>query len=76
MTMATFGHPVKLGALLGLALGWAGWQVLLAGVFLGWCFAGITWLVLRVTGRRVRLLPARPFLLLRAFVAIGAMPPA
>lgn len=67
---------VKLGALLGLALGWAGWQVVLAGVFLGWCFAAITWLVLRATGRRAYLLPAGPFLLLGAFVVIGAMPPA
>jgi leader peptidase (prepilin peptidase)/N-methyltransferase len=67
---------VKLGALLGLALGWAGWQAVLAGVFLGWCFAGITWLVLRATGRRAYFLPAGPFLLLGAVVVVGAIPPA
>jgi leader peptidase (prepilin peptidase)/N-methyltransferase len=67
---------VKLGGLLGLALGWMGWQVVLAGVFLGWCFGGVTWLILRATGVRPRLLPAGPFLLLGAFVAIGATPPA
>jgi leader peptidase (prepilin peptidase)/N-methyltransferase len=69
---------VKLGGLLGLALGWIGWQVVLAGVFLGWCLGGVTWLVLRATGLspQSHLLPAGPLLLLGAFVAIGAAPPA
>jgi leader peptidase (prepilin peptidase) / N-methyltransferase len=69
---------VKLGGLLGLALGWLSWSAVLAGVLLGWCFGGIAWLILRMTGLRPRtyLLPAGPPLLLGAFVAIGLMPSA
>lgn len=68
---------VKLGGLLGLALGWVDWQVVVTGVLLGWCFGGVTWIVLRVTGviPRAHLMPAGPFLLLGAVAAIGFMPP-
>ncbi|MFC4692613.1 prepilin peptidase [Geodermatophilus arenarius] len=42
---------VKLLALLGLLLGWAGWGVLLAGVFLGLLAGAAASLVLVATGR-------------------------
>lgn len=42
---------VKLLALLGLVLGWIGWGVLLAGVFLGLLTGALVSLVLLATGR-------------------------
>lgn len=57
---------VKLAIGLGVALGWYGWDVLLAGVFLGFllCAGWGTWMVLaRGAGRRTAL-PFGPFLLL------------
>ncbi|MFS8104101.1 A24 family peptidase [Lentzea alba] len=71
---------VKLGGLLGLALGWLGWPELFAGTVLGWFVAAFSWLVLRTTGRLTRdaTLPMGPSLLLGAFVAVclSAMPDA
>lgn len=66
---------VKLGGLLGLALGWSGWSVLIAATFLGW-FAGAAWLVVRMARRRPRNspLPMGPFLLFGALLAITLMP--
>ena len=51
---------VKLLALLGLVLGWAGWGVLLAGVFLG-LVAGSAIALLLVAGRRDGWRTALPF---------------
>jgi leader peptidase (prepilin peptidase)/N-methyltransferase len=71
---------VKLGALLGLALGWLGWPELFAGTVLGWFIAACSWLVLRTTGRLTRdaTLPMGPYLLLGALLAVclSAMPDA
>jgi leader peptidase (prepilin peptidase)/N-methyltransferase len=67
---------VKLGGLLGLALGWLSWSALLAATFLGWLAAALAWLVLCSIGRRPNdsALPMGPFLLLGAFVTVTAMP--
>ena len=51
---------VKLLGLLGLVLGWAGWGVLLAGVFLGLVAGGAVSLLL-VAGRRAGWRTALPF---------------
>ncbi|MEV8442141.1 prepilin peptidase [Actinosynnema sp. NPDC051121] len=61
---------VKLGGLLGLALGWLGWPEVVAGTVLGWLAAVFGWLVLRTMGRLTRdsTLPLGPFLLLGAFL--------
>jgi leader peptidase (prepilin peptidase) / N-methyltransferase len=64
---------VKLLGLLGLLLGWAGWGVLLAGVFLGLLLGAAVSLVLLAT-RRARWRTALPFgppLLLGAALALA-----
>jgi leader peptidase (prepilin peptidase)/N-methyltransferase len=65
---------VKLLGLLGLVLGWFGWGVLLAGVFLGLLTGALVSLVL-LAGRRVGWRTALPFgppLLLGAVLALLA----
>lgn len=63
---------VKLGGLLGLALGWTSWSALLVGVFLGWSLAAVARLALRLTRRigRDSTMPLGPFLLAGAFVGV------
>jgi leader peptidase (prepilin peptidase) / N-methyltransferase len=70
---------VKLLGLLGLVLGWFGWGVLMAGVFLG-LLSGALVSVLLLAGRRVGWRTAIPFgppLLAGAVLALalGAVPP-
>ncbi|GDY33463.1 hypothetical protein GTS_50960 [Gandjariella thermophila] len=67
---------VKLGALLGLTLGWVSWSALITATFFGWLAAALAWLLLRATGRAPAdyLLPMGPYLILGAFLAI-IMPP-
>jgi leader peptidase (prepilin peptidase)/N-methyltransferase len=65
---------VKLLGLLGLVLGWAGWGVLLAGVFVGLLVGSAVSLVL-LAARRIGWRTALPFgppLLLGAVVALAA----
>ncbi|GAA0623942.1 hypothetical protein GCM10010174_48860 [Kutzneria viridogrisea] len=64
---------MKLGGLLGLALGWL---ALVTATFLGWFVAALVWLILRVAWRTPRgsLLPMGPFLVLGALLAIGVLP--
>jgi leader peptidase (prepilin peptidase) / N-methyltransferase len=66
------GGDVRLGGLLGLALGWAGWPALGGGTLLGWIAAAVTVLVLRVVRRPDpdRHVPIGPFLIVGAFVAV------
>ncbi|PXY16973.1 prepilin peptidase [Prauserella flavalba] len=66
---------VKLGGLLGLALGWLGWSALVMATFLGWFAAALVWLVLRMAWRKPQgsLLPMGPFLVLGALLTIGAL---
>ncbi len=64
---------VKLAGVLGLALGWAGWPVLVAGVFLGFLFGGVVALGLvavRRATRRTRI-PFGPFMLAGALTALA-----
>jgi leader peptidase (prepilin peptidase) / N-methyltransferase len=67
---------VKLGGLLGLALGWLSWSALVTATFLGWFAAALVWLLLRVARRSPRgsVLPMGPFLLFGALLTISLMP--
>ena len=64
---------VKLGGLLGLALGWQGWSAIVAGTFLGWFAAALMLMLLRAARRQPLggQLPMGPFLLFGAFLAIS-----
>ncbi|MGH3709211.1 MAG: prepilin peptidase [Pseudonocardiaceae bacterium] len=68
---------VKLGGLLGLALGWASWTAVMTGTLLGWLLGAGAWFTFRLTGHMTRdsLLPLGPFLLLGTLIAIAVMPP-
>lgn len=67
---------VKLGGLLGLALGWVSWSALVTATVLGWFAAVLVWLLLRVTRRRPQgaLVPMGPFLLFGALFTIAVVP--
>ncbi|MDP5182980.1 prepilin peptidase [Blastococcus sp. BMG 814] len=71
---------VKLIGLLGLVLGWAGWGVLLAGLFLGLVTGALVSLALVATGRAGwrSTVPFGPPLLAGAVLALalGGVPPA
>ncbi|MFF5207505.1 prepilin peptidase [Streptosporangium sp. NPDC000396] len=63
---------VKLAASLGTALGWLGWDVLVAGAFLGFLAGGlygVVLMVLRRAGRKSEI-PFGPFMVAGAFAAI------
>ncbi|TCO62925.1 hypothetical protein EV192_1021065 [Actinocrispum wychmicini] len=68
---------VKLGGLLGLALGWSGWSTVISATFLAWFTAALAWMILRVARRRPRnsLLPMGPFLLLGALLTTTTLTP-
>jgi leader peptidase (prepilin peptidase)/N-methyltransferase len=63
---------VKLAGLLGLALGWQSWPVLVIATFLGWFTAALAWLILCVARwrRRNSVLPMGPFLLAAGLATI------
>jgi leader peptidase (prepilin peptidase)/N-methyltransferase len=67
---------VKLGGLLGLALGWLSWSALLTATLLGWLAAAAAWLLMRLVRRKRSdsLMPMGPFLLIGALLTISAMP--
>lgn len=67
---------VKLGGLLGLALGWLSWTALVTATVLGWLAAALAWLLLRATRRRSpgALVPMGPFLLFGALITITVVP--
>ncbi|MCE7009947.1 prepilin peptidase [Kibdelosporangium philippinense] len=67
---------IKLGALLGLVLGWLSWSALALGVFLAACVGSTVCLLLRLINRlpENRIVPGGPFLLFGAVVAISVMP--
>jgi leader peptidase (prepilin peptidase)/N-methyltransferase len=67
---------VKLGGLLGLALGWLSWSALVTAIILGWSAAALMWPLLRATRRRPQgsLVPMGPFLLLGALLTIVVVP--
>lgn len=69
------GGDLRLGGLLGLALGWAGWSAVVTGTIFGWLTAAIALLILRVVRRQeLRDMPLGPFLILGAFAAVLAGP--
>lgn len=66
------GGDLRLGGLLGIALGWTGWTAVLAGTLFGWLAAAIALLVLRAVRRPGPSLdvPLGPFLIIGAFLAV------
>lgn len=71
------GGDLRLGGLLGLALGWIGWIDVLAGTLLGWLAAAIAVIALRAV-RRIeagRDVPLGPFLMIGTFVTVLATSP-
>lgn len=66
------GGDLRLGGVLGLALGWAGWVPILTGTLLGWLTAALALLVLRfVRGSEASQdIPIGPFLIIGAFAAV------
>jgi leader peptidase (prepilin peptidase) / N-methyltransferase len=65
---------VKLAGVLGLYLGWLGWGVLAAGLFLGFLLGGVLGVLLvalRKGGRKTKV-PFGPFMLLGTLVAVLA----
>ncbi|MEU0513388.1 prepilin peptidase [Amycolatopsis sp. NPDC006125] len=70
------GGDLRLGGLLGVALGWAGWTALLYGTLLGWLAAALALLVLRVIREpeSAREIPLGPFLIFGALVALLVSP--
>ncbi len=63
---------VKLAGVLGMALGWLGWGVLIVGGFLGFVYGAIIGLALMVgrrAGRRTAI-PFGPFMVAGALTAI------
>jgi leader peptidase (prepilin peptidase)/N-methyltransferase len=69
---------VKLLALLGLLLGWTGWGVLLAGIFLGLVAGTVSSIILLATGRAGwrTAVPLGPPLLAGAVLALAVWGPA
>lgn len=68
------GGDLRLGGLLGIALGWTGWTAVLAGTLVGWIAAAVALLVLRAVRRPAlnRDVPLGPFLIIGAFVPVLA----
>ncbi|GII05886.1 prepilin peptidase [Planobispora takensis] len=67
---------VKLAAVLGIALGWLGWDVLVTGAFLGFlagALYGVALIVLR-RGNRKSEFPFGPFMIIGAFAAVLITP--
>ena len=62
----------KLAAVLGLVLGWFGWDALVAGVTLGFVLAALYLLPRMLTGRfsRSEQIPLAPFMLVGAFTVL------
>jgi len=68
---------VKLSGVLGLYLGWLGWGVLVAGLFLGFLLGGVFGVLLMAAqrGGRKTKVPFGPFMLLGTLVAVLAGQP-
>lgn len=64
---------VKLAALIGLYLGYLGWDAVLLGAFAGFLVGGLAGVVVLLTGRggRHTAIPFGPSMLAGAFIAIG-----
>lgn len=68
------GGDVKLAAVIGLFLGWAGWGALLVGVFAAFLLGGLFGLAMMLARRAGRHtpIPFGPFMLLGAWIGIFA----
>ena len=65
---------VKLAAGIGTALGWLGWQALVAGTFLAFALAAVYGIALLISGRATRKhqIPFGPFMITGAFLVFLA----
>lgn len=65
---------VKLAGVLGMALAWYGWGELVVGVFLGFLLGGVVGILLVVArlGTRKTMIPFGPYMLVGAWLAVGA----
>jgi leader peptidase (prepilin peptidase)/N-methyltransferase len=62
---------VKLGGLLGLAMGWQSWQTVFGGTLLGWTAAAVTTLIIRCARKGPPdSIPMGPFLLFGSLLDI------
>jgi leader peptidase (prepilin peptidase)/N-methyltransferase len=70
------GGDLRLGGLLGLALGWTGWTALLSGTLFGWCTAAVWLIALRMARRGPQdgYIRLGPFLLAGALAAVLIQP--
>jgi leader peptidase (prepilin peptidase)/N-methyltransferase len=71
------GGDVKLAPLLGLYLGWLGWDSVAVGAFAGFLLGGVAGallMLLRGAGRKTRV-PFGPYMLAGAFLAVFAAAP-
>jgi leader peptidase (prepilin peptidase)/N-methyltransferase len=70
------GGDVRLGCLLGIALGWLSWSALITATLVGWLAAAVAMLVVRVLRRPPSnsSLPLGPFLVFGALLTIGLLP--
>jgi leader peptidase (prepilin peptidase)/N-methyltransferase len=68
---------VKLAGVLGLYLGWLGWNSLFVGAFAAFLLGGIAGVVLMATGLATRksAIPFGPYMLAGAFLAVFAAAP-
>ncbi len=68
------GGDLRLGGLLGLALGWTSWTAIVMGTLVGWLAAATAVLAVRIVRRAEHglELPLGPFLVIGAFIAILA----
>jgi leader peptidase (prepilin peptidase)/N-methyltransferase len=66
------GGDLRLAAVLGLALGWAGWLAILDGTLFGWVSAAIALALRHITRRAEHRsdVPLGPFLLIGASIAL------
>jgi leader peptidase (prepilin peptidase)/N-methyltransferase len=70
------GGDVRLGGLLGIALGWLSWSALITATLVGWLAAAVAMLVIRALRRPPSnsSLPLGPFLVGGALLTIGLLP--
>ncbi|HEX5115982.1 MAG TPA: A24 family peptidase [Pseudonocardiaceae bacterium] len=70
------GGDVRLGSLLGIAVGWLSWSALITATLVGWLAAAVSMLVIRALRRPPpnSSLPLGPFLVFGALLTIGLLP--
>lgn len=68
---------VKLAGVLGLYLGWFGWQHAVVGGFLGFAVGGVVGILLMIVGRagRKSMIPFGPFMIIGAWLALAFAAP-